>query len=40
VTYEKFNKATGWEPTVDLASGVQQTADFYREKLDRYLNKA
>ena len=40
VTYEKFYKATGWKPTVDLSTGVQQTADFYREKLDLYMNKA
>ncbi len=40
VTFEKFNKATGWKPQVDLATGVQRTADFYRDKLDRYMNKA
>lgn len=40
VTYEKFNQATGWQPQVDLATGVQRTADFYRDRLDVYLNKA
>jgi UDP-glucose 4-epimerase len=39
VTYEKFNRTTGWRPHVDLATGVQRTADFYRDKLERYLNK-
>ncbi len=37
VTYEKFQKATGWEPKVDLATGVQKTVDYYKDRWDEYL---
>ncbi|MFQ5648742.1 MAG: SDR family NAD(P)-dependent oxidoreductase [bacterium] len=36
VTYEKIHEALGWEPSVDLESGVQMTADFYQEHLHKY----
>lgn len=39
ITFEKFRRATEWQPTVDLDEGVQRTVDFYRDRLDFYLNK-
>lgn len=37
VTYDKLNHAVGWEPQYSLERGVQETADFYRERLKDYL---
>jgi len=37
VTTEKFRKATGWQPTVDLAAGVERTVQFYRDRLAEYI---
>ena len=39
VTYEKFHQATGWMPWVNLRDGVQKTADFYVDRLDKYMDK-
>jgi UDP-glucose 4-epimerase len=33
----KFQRVTGWEPTVTLADGLRQTVDFYRRHFDRYV---
>jgi len=40
VTYAKFNAATGWRPRISLEEGVQRTADYYVDKLEKYLKKA
>ncbi|MBN1559541.1 NAD-dependent epimerase/dehydratase family protein [candidate division KSB1 bacterium] len=40
VTFTKFKNATGWQPQIDLATGVHYTVDYYRDKLDRYLKKS
>lgn len=37
VTYKKLQDTVGWEPKVDFATGVQMTADFYKERLNNYL---
>ncbi len=37
VTCKKIQDAVGWVPRVDLAKGVQETADFYKERLSEYL---
>ena len=39
VTFEKFNKATGWSPQTGLRDGVQKTADFYVDRLEKYMTK-
>jgi UDP-glucose 4-epimerase len=39
VTYEKFNQATGWTPKTGLRDGVQKTADFYIDRLEKYMTK-
>jgi nucleoside-diphosphate-sugar epimerase len=28
--YGKFKKVTGWDPTIDLAEGLERTVDYYR----------
>jgi UDP-glucose 4-epimerase len=33
----KFQRVTGWEPTVDLREGFRRTLAFYREHFDRYV---
>ena len=35
--YSRFREATGWEPQVDLAEGLQKTADFFRQHGSHYL---
>lgn len=40
VTYEKINKALGWEPRYDLRQGMEETAAFYRERLNKYIARA
>ncbi len=37
VTYQKFHKATGWKPRVELIQGVQATVDFYRNRMEEYV---
>lgn len=34
--YQKFHEATGWEPTVSLASGLKKTFQFYRSHGEHY----
>lgn len=36
-SYEKFHRATGWQPAVDLAQGIERTAAFYRLRPQEYL---
>ncbi|HET7220320.1 MAG TPA: NAD-dependent epimerase/dehydratase family protein [Vicinamibacterales bacterium] len=36
----KFQRTVGWQPRVDLRSGLRQTIDFYRQHLDRYIGTA
>ena len=38
VTYDKFHRASGWTPRVELEEGVRRTVEFYRDRLDLYLN--
>ena len=33
----KFERATGWAPTVDLGEGLRRTLAYYREHFDRYV---
>jgi nucleoside-diphosphate-sugar epimerase len=40
VTYEKINKALGWEPRYDLRKGMAETAAFYRARLHHYISRA
>ena len=35
--YSRFREATGWEPQVDLAEGLQKTVDFFRQHGSHYL---
>ncbi len=35
--YSQFRKATGWEPQVDLAEGLEKTVDFFRRHGSHYL---
>lgn len=35
-SYEKFRRATGWRPVVDLAQGVERTTAFYRRRPEEY----
>ena len=35
--YSQFRKATGWEPCVDLAEGLEKTVDFFRQHGSHYL---
>ena len=35
--YSQFRKATGWEPRVDLAEGLEKTVDFFRQHGSHYL---
>ena len=35
--YSQFRKATGWEPRVDLAEGLEKTVDFFRQRGSHYL---
>ncbi len=35
--YSRFKEATGWEPEVDLAEGLQKTVEFFREHGSHYL---
>ena len=37
VTCRKLTRAVGWKAAVDLDAGVQMTADFYKENLQKYL---
>lgn len=39
VTYDKINKAVGWEPAYTLSKGVGETAAFYTDRLQEYLNR-
>ena len=39
VTFEKFRRATGWQPKVDLENGIARTVDFYQSRWDEYLKK-
>ncbi|MDZ7725115.1 MAG: GDP-mannose 4,6-dehydratase [candidate division KSB1 bacterium] len=39
VTFDKFQKATGWKPRVGLKDGVRKTVDFYRDRLELYLKE-
>jgi len=34
----KFERTAGWRPTVGLRAGLTDTLDYYRERLDRYLD--
>ena len=36
-TYEKFKKATGWTPKVDLQRGLKTTVEYFRKNLPQYL---
>jgi UDP-glucose 4-epimerase len=33
----KFRRTTGWEPAVDLRTGLRNTLEYYRRHIDRYL---
>ncbi len=35
--YSRFKEATGWEPEVDLAEGLQKTVEFFRQHRSHYL---
>ncbi len=37
VSYRKIEEAVGWQPRVDLRTGVEQTYAFYAEHLPKYL---
>lgn len=37
ITYKKIQDAVGWQPQLDLATGVRKTFEFYEKKLDKYL---
>jgi len=39
VTYEKINRTLGWQPRLDLSSGITKTAAFYQVHLMDYLNR-
>jgi nucleoside-diphosphate-sugar epimerase len=32
-SYEKFNKATGWEPEISLEEGIRRTVEWYKSML-------
>jgi nucleoside-diphosphate-sugar epimerase len=34
--FSKFQAATGWQPAVDLAEGLERTVAFYREHKEVY----
>ncbi len=34
--YSRFCDATGWDPQVDLAEGLERTLTFYRRHQDEY----
>lgn len=36
-SYEKFHKATGWKPKVNLEEGLKTTVEYFRKNLDKYL---
>lgn len=36
-SYKKANKTFGWEPKIDLEKGIEQTVQFYRKTLNKYL---
>src|SRR3989344_1447027 len=37
-TYEKFNRATGWAPKIDLEKGLKSTAEYFRKNINKYLD--
>jgi nucleoside-diphosphate-sugar epimerase len=37
-TYEKFTKATGWTPKVDLPTGLERTVAYFQKNLSHYLS--
>lgn len=37
VAYDKMNRLTGWQPRVDLKSGIDRTVRFYRERASEYI---
>ncbi len=36
-SYEKFQRATGWTPKVDLETGLKRTVEYFRAYLPQYL---
>jgi nucleoside-diphosphate-sugar epimerase len=34
-SYERFRRATGWRPQIDVEEGVRRTADYYRDEARR-----
>jgi UDP-glucose 4-epimerase len=36
-SYEKFKKATGWAPKIDLREGLQRTVEYYQKNLEHYV---
>lgn len=39
-SYEKFHRAAGWRPTVDLLRGIERTTAFYRLRPEEYSGAA
>ncbi len=39
ITFDKFQRATGWHPEIDLRTGIEKTVEFYRDRLPLYLNR-
>jgi UDP-glucose 4-epimerase len=37
--YRKFYQLTGWQPQISLQEGFSRTLTYYRENIDRYLEK-
>ena len=35
--FSLFKKATGWEPKVDLKSGIRQSIAYYEKYLENYI---
>jgi UDP-glucose 4-epimerase len=33
----KFRRTVGWQPRVDLQTGLRRTVEFYRQHMDRYV---
>ena len=36
VSYDKFQRATGWNPSTDLTAGIARTVEFYLERIEDY----
>jgi nucleoside-diphosphate-sugar epimerase len=36
----KFERTVGWRPAVTLRAGLADTLDYYRERMDRYIDAA